>query len=398
MGAGFQGRINPNIWAERLNMPFFERRPAKYFFHRTKIKLSKPNRKQIDGFVLNLANNRKLVLRLKPFFRHFKNPEKRKNTICFYLAIIKFFLPKIKDQITFKKFEEGEDHVKTRACCDRMIFPDWAEEKLEEMWEIEYSFEDFIVDAYHIPTTFFDLQSALDVYHLQGDAGMYNVLVQMFTVHTKDLREHIRITPELPILRKPEISKYASGCTFPVSVSPYFKKVDWIRTEKGIFLVNEKGQAVDCGWIGESDLLYETLDDRLKFIAQYHDGGVPHVTCYNWLDVVEAVGMFQGDVLVRPMSEDLLHGCWNKFGPKSLIVGWLKDDIFALNRRKDYKSFRIPNADFGGPKYQLGGLSLDRKSFTFNIGNEKRVWRYTEIEDWFELGDLCIEAIERWAK
>lgn len=397
MVAGFRGQINADMWSKRLNMPYYKRRPVKFFFERTNIKLSKTPRKQIDGFVLNLANNRRLVLRLRPFFTHFKDPKRRHNTICFYLAIMKFFLPKIKDQLIFKEFDEVPTQTKTRACCDNLVFPDWAKEELKEMWEIDYTFEDFILDAYKIPTTFFDLQSALDTYHLQGEAGMYNVLVQMFTTHPKDLREHIRIFPDLPILRKPEISHYVSGCTFPVSVSPMFNRIDWVRTNKGVFLVNERGEAVDCGWIGESDLIYETLDNRLKFLAHYHDGCVPHVTCYNWLDVVEAVGMFQGDVLVRPMSEDLLHGCWNKFGPGGLFVAYLKGDVCAIGKRRNWRAIIIPGADFG-KNYQLGAISLDQKQYTFNIGNEKRVWRITEMEDWFELGRLCVDAIKRWSQ
>lgn len=392
--------INVEKWSEMLEMPYYRRKWRRFnFLGKKHYNISKKGKNIIIGEVHNISDNSRVNTKiLNSILIRLEDPKRRHLAASFYGGIIAFCLPYIKDKITYYHDDRPKANINTKKCCDNLRFPTWAEEKFERIWTSGYSFETFLRHLDDLPISHFDLQSALNAYRLQGKRSIFNILTQCCTFYDEQSPIKVALCPELPVTKRFKVSEYVSGVVFPACVMPYFNKTKCVVDNDGIFIVNEDNKAVDCAKINLFDCHATPLENRVKFLSRYKNGGAPYVICHTWLEIVEAVGMFQGDVVVRSMCEDMLNTSYNRFGPGGLMVGWLRDDKISRLRRIDRARVDLPKGSYMGDEFFLGAVSLDGKKIVKNIGKEEIIWSRSEYRDWIELGELCKEKIKQWKR
>lgn len=396
MACGGPNYIDIDAWSERLGLPYFRRYKRRFNFLGLKKYIgAKKVGGPMHGVVLSFSTQRTHVRRLQNLLNRLLDEEKRESAACFYGGLITFLLPRIKDKIVYKHDTRKRGNINVKQCCEALTFPIWAREKMEALWASDYTFEEFLTHLYALDKTNFDLQSAIDAYHAQGDDSMYSILTQACTRYENSYEHEIGLCHDLPILINSDVSDYVSGTMFPVCVTPHFKKGKWVTTKDGAFLVNRHNKAIDCARINNYCCYTQPLSNRLTFLSRYEGGAEKYIICWNWPEIVEAVGFFKGDVTVRFMGENLMKKNWNRFGPGGLIVGRLRKHTFTRLRRDDRDIIRLPDSPYMGEFFDLGAIRLDTKDFTRNIGSEKMIYSMNECRDWFELGEMCVKAIEK---
>lgn len=274
---------------------------------------------------------------------------------------------------------------------DDFHFPIKSEEKMQEIKQKSFDFRGFLEDLRDDINLFCDVDSAIFVYDLQGDEAIFHILCHVFTKFKRNIRFSCPLLLSCDIKKFPEISDYVSGTTFPVVVSPFSKKLRWQARNNGHFLETEIGGewfVLDCAAVGHHIVGKESLSARKQFWTVGGDV-VPYFVCYNWLDVVEAVGHFGTDVLIRDFRTDLFGGYWSKFGPNALI------DVTITRRKVGV-----------GQKFNTGvkvdWYTNDKRNCVLNLSGDiikkesgQPCFSVDEIKDWFELGALCRTAIKK---
>lgn len=388
--------VDIDKWSEILGLPYFRRYKDRYnFLGLQSVGKVRPVQGGLHGVVLSFTYKRMYVRRLQNLLNRLLNEEKRGTAACFYGGLIVYLLPRIKDKIKYKRDTRKRSNINAKQCCESLTFPIWAREKLEAVWEIDYPFEEFLADLSQLEKASFDLQGAIDAYHAQGDDAIYSILTQACTRYEDAYVHDVGLCHDLPIVLDSTVSDFVSGTAFPVCVTPHFRKGKWVTTNKGAFLVNDNNKAIDCARAGTYCCFRQPLSNRLTFLDRYKGGAETYAICWTWGEVVDAVGLFKGDVTVRFMEEDLLRKSWNRFGPGGLIVGRLANHTFTRIRRADRDVIYLPDSPYMGEFYEFGGMRLDGTDFTRAIGNEKMVYNMEEARDWFELGQMCVKAIRR---
>ena len=332
-----------------------------------------------SGLVINYTNNSKRNLSdtLHSIIKG------RWKYVDFWTGFIAFCLKKIKHLITYEPIESKTISAGPR--CRELIFPEWSRELLEKIFEMDISFEDYVRAVGNIKTTFFDVQSAIDVYHLQGDDAILGILAQMFWSGSRRQEFSILLIPGLNIEFVPELSDFVSGVVFPCAVSPMVENIRWEERDNGWFLLGDD-YVLDVAQVGHYGIHHSSLGNRLSFTGR---GGLSnHLICYNWGDIIDAVKYFGGDILVRSLSEKLLDADWHRFGLGGLVsVFYFQSQVYGHgSKRKGSK--KIPcHYRYGEGRVSvvmnLAGQRIkncDEKEVVYSIG---------ELEDWFELAELC---------
>lgn len=305
----------------------------------------------------------------------------------FYVAILCFFGEKIYEKLEFveKIPKNSINKVVSAQKC-----PKKYKDQIYEICHSEYNFEDFISAASKLERTNFDEKSALSVYKLQGDAAIYPLLCQMF-YNNKGIEQ---LSPclinQLPVQLTVEISNYVSGCHFPVMVSPASSEYKWQENDNGHYLYtkfDDNWVVLDVANAGRFNLSNYALANRSNYLG---GGGktVPYFICWNWADIIEAYHIFNQDLLVRDLKNDLFHNYWFIFGPESLLNVRFKNG--SINFDKDllvkpkFNSALI-SVDKNASAYltvQLSGDFVDycQKSDVF--------YSDSEVYDWFEIGEM----------
>lgn len=315
------------------------------------------------------------------------------NNASFFCGLLVFCYKDIRHKLTYEPTEIKKNTVQIRKCCESLIFPDWAEEILDKIWASNPSFEKYLETLHQNPRLNFNLESAINVYRLQGDDAIFGILCQIFTLHHQGMINGIKLIPDLPIVMTPNVSDFVSGVFFPVVVTKFSNKFYWEENDDGCFLIDENGAAIDCIKSGEYTCAGDPLFNRLGFI--YRSGRVNHTwrICYKWLDIVEAVRYYGGDVLVRGLSESFMRGDWRKFGPNGLLVvnnykgkiGGVKNSFKFPNRFKPVKNMEMDTKESGQYVINLKGEVVDV------LPEGDVIYTNDELEDWFELGQLCLQ-------
>lgn len=344
------------------------------------------------GRIINTCPEMNTCRRLYSTLYQFKNGKWYKNC-SFFAGLIVFCFKDIRHKITFKELETDKYIVSTRKCCESLIFPNWAEEMLYDIWSSNPNFEDFLKTLHVSPKLNFDLESATNVYRLQGDDSIYGILCQIFTIVHEHAKINVKLIPDLPVIDIPVVSDFVSGVFFPVVVTKFSNRFCWEENDDGCFLIDEYGAAIDCARSGEYTCANDPLFNRLGFV--YRSGRVNHTwrICWNWGEIVEAVKYYGGDVLVRGLSESFLRSDWRRFGMNGLLVvnnykgsiGGVKNSFRTSNRFKPVKNMKMKTKESGKYVINLKGEIVD-------VPPEGHVvYTNSELEDWFELGKMCLQ-------
>lgn len=313
---------------------------------------------------------------------------------CFSGGVCLFCLNK-DSKIRFERDMIGRDTHLLTALRDDLNFPVGFEDKFEKLCEKSYDFREFLNYLRTHEEIKCNIDSALFVYDLQGDEAVFHILCHVFTKMTRDIRFTCPLLHGCDIQMFPEISSYASGTTFPVVVSPFSKKLRWQERNNGWFLETELGGewfVLDCLGVGHYNMGKESMSARKQYWAVGGDV-VPYVVCWNWLDIVEAVGRFGTDVLVRDFRTGLFDGYWFKFGPNALI------DVKAKGRKIGCggKWNLGIESDYAGKKAINCTMNLKKEVIREKTNNEP-CFSADEAADFFELGELCMQACRTASK
>ena len=383
--------INPEVFSKIVEQPYLKRDWTGYklgggygsVYGRRKIQNN-------VGRIMNKCPKMNTCRRLYSTLYQFRKGNWYNNG-SFFAGLMAFCYEKIQHKLTFKPFEMKKTIVSTRKCCESLVFPDWAEQMLYDIWDSNPSFEDFLKVLDRNPILNFDLETSTNIYRLQGDDAIFGILCQIFTIHHQRAKINVKLIPDLPITNMPNISNFVSGVFFPVVVTKFSDRLVWEENEDGYFLIDEYGAAIDCARVGEYTCANDPLFNRLGFV--YRSGRVNHTwrICWNWGEIVEAVKYYGGDVLVRGLSETFLRSDWRKFGPNGLLVvnnyngqiGGIRNTHKTTNRFKPVRNMKMDVKKSGKYVINLKGEVVD-------VPPEGHViYTNAELEDWFELGFLC---------
>lgn len=304
------------------------------------------------------------------------------NNICgFYPAIFMFFGKKFIDKVDF--CDKNGRHRISRL-VDNLKAPIHLESKIRDFVEQDFDFLSFLEACGNNDKLNFDLDSAIAVYKLQGDAAIYPILCQVFYVNKGIDCLTVCLINDLNAQLSVEISDYVSGCNFPVAVSPKISATKWDFNDNGWFLygkLGEKWLVMDCVGVGRMNLANYALTNRLNYLGS---GGecLPYVVCWNWGEVLEAYSYFKQDLLIRDLKNTIFDHYWFNFGKKSLINVEFQNNL--VNCKGDF-SFPIDiDIDISTGKKHYITVQMDGKFIKY-CDKENVVFSKSEIFDWFEL-------------
>lgn len=304
----------------------------------------------------------------------------------FYVAILIFFTEKVLKNVNFD--ENFTKNTINSLFLDKKC-PKKYENDLKKLININFSFEDFLFAASKNDNLFFDYDSALSVYKLQGDDAIFGILCQIFWVNRYCDEFSVKLIDYLPICLPIDVSDWLSGCSFPVVVSPYTNKLKWQKTSNGWFLyqkIDEKWLVLDCVGTNFTVLGDKSLANRLNFLS--HGGQtVPYVICQNWGEIIDAVAYFGQNLLIRDLKNDIFDNYWFIFGQNSKInVKYIKNGIWNTSK---YWGIEKYYEEVNNHRNGLG-ITVDLNMNFIGYCDEKDiVFDASEAYDWFEIGEKC---------
>ncbi len=320
--------------------------------------------------------------------------EKWTNSVLSFFAAVALFCVKEKD-VTYNKTTKPHNTCIYTCINEGLDFPKVTEKRLkEQVFGKNFDFKEYLNACRQAEAVDCDIDSAITVYDLQGDEAIYHIICNVFTKLYTNSRFSCLLLPDCKIKWKPEISEYASGTTFPVIVSPFSKKTRWVERNNGFFLetyVNKQWYVIDCAQIDWFTLFNESTSARRHYWAA---GGevVPYLICHTWEEIVEAVGHFGRDVLVRDMRTNLTNGYWFKFGPKAKVNV----------RRKGRRIAAKGNSSASSEYYEI--MKREKEGYytvTLDMKERKKApselplpFTGAELNDLFELGNMCVEKMQ----
>ena len=378
-------------WSRIFDKPYVQREWIGYNIHHGYIRYhhlkNLRNGKVSNQAVRNL--NQRFVGMLKGIIN-----EDWDKCASLYTGFMAFLFKDIQDQITYFDTDLRAFEVYTYRMCEELRFPSWARERMEKIFNMKPDFEGFLRACAKIERINFDLDSAINVYRMQGDEAIFSILMQIFYQQTDKPLIYVSLTPGIPIKWLPKPSPYVSGTSFPVVVTPYSNKFHWYENDEGWFLVDEHDNVIDCAGVGLYSCYHDHLANRLAFISRAgHINDQPYVICWTWKEIVDAVGLFKTrNVLVRRLNEDMLNGHWFKFGLDGLLTLYVgqNGNISANKHGTSIKGINL-----------AGHFNVVRERYVCSLSGEvfhqatteNVVWDKEEIKDWFYLGKMCRTAL-----
>jgi len=313
--------------------------------------------------------------------------------VCsFHSGVILFCVDR--DKVTFDEEKNGNHMVCANCISNGLHFPTNTEEAMLTIWNMNLNFIDFLEHCKDFENNFdCDIDSCIEVYKLQGDEAIFGILCQLFWKYVTKSRFSCCLVPEINIKWLPKVDEFVSGTTFPAIVTPSVTDFRWVFRDNGWFLeafFNGKWRVFDVAGIGNFALWKESTEARKQFWA---NGGeiVPFLVCWTWFDVVQAVGQFKSDVIIRDCRTTLCNQYWFLFGNNAkLVANSYKGKIQGRNGVKSSKiekPFDCPS----GPKQTSVILSLNGEYH--GLSGEKAIFNTDEIEDFFELNNLAQELV-----
>lgn len=303
----------------------------------------------------------------------------------FYPAIFMFFGKKFINEVDFS---DGSSRNRVSRLIDSLKGPEHLKSKIIDFVNQKFDFLAFLEACGRNSKLKFDLDSAISVYKLQGDASIYPILCQIFYVNKGIDSLTVQLIDDLPINLSIDVSDFVSGCQFPVLVSPSPTQFSWKNTPNGHFLygkIDEKWLCMDVMSSGSINLSNYALANRITYLS---GGGesLPYVICWNWCEIVEAVRHFRQKVIIRDMRNTIFDHYWFNFAPNSLINVEFQNNL--INYRTDYEISVDLQHDLPTAKKQHITVQLDGKFVKF-CDKKDICFSKSEIYDWFELFQLC---------
>lgn len=377
-------------WSERLNLPYVSRIWFNYNFgggwgdrdHGSKEYSTRV------GNVFNVECKR-LNQRMNMVLNSLIEG-KWENCCSLYAGIIAFCLKYCKEDITYYEDNRPKHHISVNKCCEELKFPTWCRPKLEKIFKMDISLEDYLHSYDEVKRVNFDIDSALMVHKLQGDDAIFSILSQLFFIYKYSYGTSANLVPELPIIWTPEVSDFVTGTSFPVVASKFSNNFEWKYINSGFFLFDEFDNPIDCAGVGFFNVFNESLGNRLSFCSA--TGKLPdYVICWCWKDLVDAVGHYNGDILVRNLSGG--YNGWFRFGLGGKLAVWTeRGDIYC--KKPSRKVPGVKTDWYPGEKRWLAIVNLAGQRVDDKL-DEKVIWNWEEMCDWFELGKMCKEVLHK---
>ena len=304
----------------------------------------------------------------------------------FYVGILAFYTQKVLKNVEF--LEDSAQNSLYKLIIRQKTHIRYKND-LKKIEKMTFDFKDFLYAASHNKKLFFDYNSALSVYKLQGDDAIFGILCQIFWVNRYCDKFSVQLINDLPIKLHIEVSDFLSGCHFPVMVSPYNGAIKWQKNGNGWFLyqkIDKKWRVLDCIGTNFTILAEKPLANRLNFIG---GGGqtVPYVICQNWGEIIKTVAIFGQEVLIRDLRNDFFNHYWFVFGPNSKInVKYIRRGIW-----NDKKYYGIP-IEYDNVSNHRNGHSITvtlNKEFCGFCDKKDICFSAAEAHDWFEIGEKC---------
>ena len=345
------------------------------------VKLSKNNRKNRNfGAVIQGINKDISIQQVMKYANNGNFDE----IAGFYPAIFLFFGKKFIDKVDFCD-KSGRNRIS--RLIDNLKGPTHLEPKIRDFLEQKFDFLPFLEACGRNSNLNFDVNSAISVYKLQGDAAIYPIICQIFYVNKGIDKVTVQLINDLPIDFSIDVNDYVSGCHFPVAVSPSPSDFRWQNTQNGHFLYGKLGEnwlCMDAMSTGSINLSNYALTNRLNYLG---GGGecLPYVICWNWGEIIDAYRYFKHDLLIRDLKNTIFDHYWFNFGLNSLINIEYRNNM--VNDRGDY-AFPIDiMADIPTSTKQYLTVKLTGK-FVKYCDKQDICFSKSEVFDWFELADL----------
>lgn len=384
------GYVDPEKWSKRLNLPYYKQ---EWFNYKVGLKNRHGDTNTASflqvGHVWNFETRRNTNQKLHSMLNSIINDD-WKYAGSLYAGLIAFCLKYCKDEISYYEDNRGKNLVSVSRCCEELKFPTWCRERLEKIFTLTPSLENFLHNFDDVPQVDFDVDAALMVYKMQGEKAIFSILMQLFFRYRYVTGTTANLVPELPIIWTPEVSDFVNGTTFPVVATKFSNDLKWEKNDEGFFLFDEFDNPIDCACVGSFSLFNTNLGNRLSFLER--SGVCPnYVICWSWGDLVNAVGQFNGDILVRNLSGKF-YG-WFKFGLEGKMAVWTEDGyVYSKKGNKRIPNLRImsyPGEGRWTAIINLAGERVDDKL------DEEVVWNWEEMCDWLELGKWCKEKLKK---
>ena len=122
-----------------------------------------------------------------------------KKYISFWSGYLIFCIKQRQELIKYVDNDKIHKSSPLSKCCKSLTFPKWCRSKLEKIFKKQINFEDFIREVHKLDRSYFDLNSALGVYRLQGDEACLGILGQMFWTGSLKKEYNIILIPEINI-------------------------------------------------------------------------------------------------------------------------------------------------------------------------------------------------------
>lgn len=378
--------IDPEKWSKRLGLPYYKQEWFNYrlgagWKDRQGTNLAK-NSVRV-GYVWNFEAKRSLNQKLNPMLDSIINGD-WEYAANLYGGLIAFCLKYCADDITYYEDNRRKNLISVTKCCEELKFPTWCRSRLEKIFKITPSLENFLHAFDDTSKVNFDIDSALMVYKLQGEKAIFSILMQLFFYYKYIDINIVHLVPDLPIIWTPKVSNLVNGTNFPVVATKFSNNFRWERINEGFFLFDEFNNVIDCASFGNFNVFKEFLGNRLSFLG--NSGFIAdYVICWSWGDLVNAVGHYNGDVLVRNLSGTFEK--WFKFGPNGKLAVWTEDGyVYSKQGSKRIPKMRIDS--YPGEGRWIAMVNLFGKRVDDKL-DEEVVWSWEEMCDWFELGQMC---------
>lgn len=346
---------------------------------------AKLNRKNLNG--INVGSFVQGINKDTSVQKVMKNANKGNfDDICgFYPAIFMFFGERFIDKVDFCDPKQSRHRIS--RLVDNLKAPKHLEDEIRHFVRQDFDFIAFIEACGRNDNLFFDADSAIAVYKLQGDASIYPLLCQMFYVNKGINCLTACLIDGLNTQLTVEISDYVSGCAFPVAVSPKVSATKWDFNDNGWFLYGKLGDdwlVMDCVGVGRMNLANYALTNRLNYLG---GGGrcLPYIICWNWGEVIDAYHHFGSDLLIRDLKNTIFDHYWFNFGLSSYLNVEFQNNL--INYRSDYEVSVEIGADIPtGQKHYLT-VQLDGTFVKYCDANDV-CYSKAEVYDWFELASF----------
>jgi hypothetical protein len=383
--------VDADKWSERLGLPYVKQ---EWFNYRLGTgwgdrqgSNAKANMVKV-GHIHNLEGKRNLSQKLNVMLDSIINGDWEYAT-SLYGGLIAFCFKYCADDISYYEDNRNKNTVSVIKCCEELKFPNWCRSKLEKIFKMSPSLKDYLYAFDNVPQVNFDVDSALMVYKMQGEKAIFSILMQLFFRYKYTDVTIANLVPELPIIWTPKVSNLVNGTDFPVVATRFSNEFYWKQINGSFFLFDEFDNPIDCANCGRFNVFSESLGNRLSFLSQ--SGEFPwYLICWNWGDLVKAVGHFHGDILVRNLSGG--YNKWFRFGLGGQLAAFIEGpSVFSKKGNKSIPNIKVKS--YPQDKRVVGLINLNGKRVS-RTTNAEVVWNWEEMCDWFELGKLCKRELQ----